>query len=212
MVEVIPSILTNDPHELKEMIAMSEGVCSKAHIDIIDGDFAKNRTISPDILAEVETPLLLDFHLMTKEPVDWVEKCVRGMANRVIGQIEKMSDQFEFISKVNSLGIGVGLAVDLETPLERIESSLLSTLDVIVVMSVRAGFGGQIFNRSALVKVAKLDEIRRQEGFRYRICVDGGVTPDVTRELISRGVNEVSVGRRLFVGEISSNMQKFQKI
>ena len=88
MIEIIPSILTNDPEEAREMIARCEGVVDRISIDIIDGKFAGNKTINPGMLSDLDTGLKIDYHLMVAEPVNWVERCLRGQADRVIAQIE----------------------------------------------------------------------------------------------------------------------------
>src|SRR5436190_2447702 len=100
MVDVIPAILTNNVNEAIEKIGKCEDVCPRAQIDIIDGVFADNKTIDPSALSEVETFVGLDFHLMVKEPVNWVEKAANVGADRIIGQIEMMTSQNEFIEKV----------------------------------------------------------------------------------------------------------------
>jgi len=107
-VEIIPAILTSDPQELKQLINEAEGVVEGVQIDILDGQFAKNKTIDPSIFQTIETNLYLDFHLMTKEPVDWIEKSTRVSAKRIIGQVEMMENQMEFIEKVIETGTLVG--------------------------------------------------------------------------------------------------------
>jgi pentose-5-phosphate-3-epimerase len=88
MVEIVPAILTNDPSELRRLVALCEGVVDRVSIDIIDGKFAANKTIDPSALSEIETSLKIDFQLMVEEPVNWVERCVRGGADRIIGHVE----------------------------------------------------------------------------------------------------------------------------
>src|SRR3990172_6389776 len=160
MIEMIPSILTSDPEEARELIARCEGLVDRISIDIIDGKYASNKTIDPSVFEKIDTSLLLDFQLMVDEPVNWVERCVRGQADRIIGHVEKMSDQIEFVGKVQESGLYVGLALDLDTPVSEIDPVILTNLDVILVMSVKAGFGGQKFDRRALQKIKELDEIR----------------------------------------------------
>src|SRR3989344_6039593 len=99
MIEIIPSILTNDPSEARELLTRCEGVVNRVSIDIIDGKFANNKTIEPDLFFDIDTNLKLDFQLMVEEPVNWIERCVRGQADRIIGHVEKMKDQLEFVGK-----------------------------------------------------------------------------------------------------------------
>lgn len=211
MLEIIPSILTNDPKELENLLGMCEGVVERVHIDIIDGKFANNRTIDPSVLDDTDTSLLLDYHLMVQEPVNWVEKCVRAMADRVIAQIEKMSDQVEFVGKVQEVGAKVGLGIDLDTAVSKLDSVILNNLDVVLVMSVKAGFGGQPFDKKAIDKIRKLDEIRVRDDTPFRICDDGGITLESIDDAHYTGADEVAIGRGLFKGSLSENLKKYQR-
>jgi len=211
MIEIIPSILTNDPDELRELLARCEGVVDRVSIDIIDGKFADNKTVEPDILFDIDTGLKIDYQLMVVEPVNWVEKCVRGQADRIIGHIEKMESQVDFVGKVQEVGASVGLALDLPTPVTKFDSTILTNLDVVLVMSVAAGFGGQEFDKNALDKINLLDEIRSRDNSPYKIQDDGGVTLSKVDDVHFTGADEVSIGRRLFDGYLESNIKKFQE-
>jgi ribulose-phosphate 3-epimerase len=211
MVQIIPAILTNDIREIEEKLKRAEGIVERVQIDIIDGQFVENRTIDPSALEKIETDLDLDFHLMTKEPIDWVERAVRGGADRVIGQIEQMSDQLAFVGKVQEVGLSVGLAIDLETPVSAFDPTILNNLDVVLIMAVKAGFGGQEFNLKALEKIKKLDEIRVRDDSPFRICVDGGETLETIDDTHLAGADEVVVGKSLFKGDLAVNIRNFVK-
>lgn len=212
MLEIVSSILTNSVGEARELISRCEGVLKRTSVDIIDGKFADNKTITPDQLLGVDSDLSIDYHLMVIEPVNWIERCVRGQADRIIGQIEHMSDQAEFVGKVQEVGIQVGLAIDLDTPVTSIDPVILTNLDVVLVMSVRAGFGGQKFQELAIEKVKELDEIRQKDKTPFKIHVDGGVNFDNINKIANAGVDEISIGRLLFKGGVSENVKKFQKM
>ena len=211
MVKIIPAVLTASPDELRRLIAQAEEVSDRIQIDIVDGQFAANKTIDPSILEEIDTNLKIDFHLMTKEPIDWIERCVRGMADRIIGQIEMMKSQIEFVGKVQGVGASAGLAVNIDTPIEKLDPSILNDLDVVLVMSVQAGFAGQEFDRRALDKIKRLDGIRERDDTAFKICDDGGITFDNIRKAEIRGVDEVIIGKRLFEGDIKANIENFMK-
>ncbi len=211
MVEIIPAILTNDIREIEEKLSRAEGIVKRIQIDIVDGQFAANRTIDPSFLGNIETDLSLDFHLMTKEPADWVERAVRGGADRIIGQIEQMTNQVEFVGKVAQVGLSVGLAIDLATPVSALDPTILTNLDVVLVMAVKAGFGGQKFDERALNKIKQLDELRIRDDTPFRICVDGGETEDVIDETHFAGADEVAIGSRIFDGDLAENIRRFQK-
>lgn len=212
MIEIIPAILTSDPDEFRDLFTKVEKAPGKrVQIDIIDGAFTDNITVEPDLLYDVETKLLIDYHLMVEEPIDWVDRCARGYADRIIGQIEKMSSQVEFVGKVQEVGAQVGLAIDLDTPISKLDSTVLNNLDVVLVMSVAAGFGGQKFDDRALTKIDQLDEIRSRDDTPFRICDDGGITLDNIDDVRRLGVNEVSIGKKLIEGDIVRNYLDFKK-
>jgi len=122
---IIPAVFTNNPEELKEKLLLCEDKVERVQIDIDDGEFLGNKTIIPDILIGFETPLFLDFHLMVKEPFSWVEKCAQAGAERIIGQVEVMTSQMEFVAKVQEVGLKVGLALDIKTPVEALDRTVL---------------------------------------------------------------------------------------
>lgn len=209
MLKIVPSILTNDPDEAKQLIKRCEGVVDRVSIDIIDGKFVNNKTIDPLVLMDLETNIKIDFQLMVVEPINWVEKCVRAGADRIIGHVEKMASQIEFLEKVTSLGISTGLALDLPTSVSTLDPSITSDLDVVLVMSVRAGFKGQEFDPSVLPKIVELDKIRSKDNNPFKIHVDGGVTVGVVNDIKKAGADEASVGLRIFEGDLKSNIETF---
>jgi len=209
MVEIIPAILTSNPAEAKELIEKAEGKVGRVQIDIIDGVFANNKTIDPITIQEVDSKIQFDFHLMVKEPVKWVEKCVRAGGDRIIGQIEMMENQAEFIDKVLSTEAKAGLAVDLDTPVMDLKQDYLKEVSVILLMSVKAGFGGQAFNDKVLKKIDELSEIRKRDKMKFKICVDGGVSIDNIEIIRKHHVDEVSIGRRIFEESLEENIKKY---
>ena len=211
MLEIIPSVLTSSLKELEDMLAQAEGVVERVQIDIVDGQFAKNKTIDPSSLAEIETNLKLDFHLMVKEPINWVEKCAGSGADRIIGQIEMMRDQIDFVAKVQEVGASVGLAIDIDTPASELDPVILTSLDVVLVMSVPAGFGGQKFDERALDKIKRLGEIRKKGKTPFKIMDDGGITLGKIDDTRRVGVDEVVIGQRVFQGDIAQNIERFRK-
>lgn len=212
MVEVIPSLLTNDIREVETKLQELERIVSRVQIDIVDGQFFSNKTIDPSAVEYIETDLLFDFHLMTKEPIDWVERCVRGGGDRIIGQVEKMSDQLEFIGKVQETGLEIGLALDIETPISSLSEEALASIDVILVMGYPAGVGGQAFNEKALKKVRELNKLRKEKNLNFKICLDGGVNLDNIRKIVEAGTDEVAVGKSLFSGNLEANINKLKNV
>jgi ribulose-phosphate 3-epimerase len=123
-----------------------------------------------------------------------------------------MGSQTEFVERVQGEGLRVGVGIDLDTPVNKVEQSLFGLVDVILVMSVKAGFGGQEFDKSALSKIEELVNIRTEQKSAFRICVDGGVKEEVMKEVSLAGADEVSIGRRLFQGDIAANIKRLKEL
>ena len=208
---IIPAILTDNPSELRDLLSKAAQVVRRVQIDINDGSFLGEKTIYPEALVGLETDLLLDFHLMVKEPSNWVEKSAMGGAERIIGQVELMSDQKDFVSKVQEAGPKVGLALDIKTPVSVLDRSILEDVDLVLLMGYQAGRGGQHFDDSVLPKISELIEIRKHDATPFTICVDGGVWTDNILKLDQLGVDEVAVGRRLFKGDIKDNINLLEE-
>lgn len=214
MIDIIPSILTDNLGDfetrlrrIEEAVDVNGAAISKIQIDVIDGVFVDNKTLDPSILGQIDTDLGLDFHLIVKEPVNWIEKCANAGADRIIGQIEMMKSQVEFVEKVQETGLYVGLAIDLDTPVAKLDPVILTNVDVVLVMAVKAGWGGQEFNPSVLGKIKALDEIRVRDSTPFKICVDGGETGSTINETHFAGADEVVIGKKLFAGDIAANVK-----
>lgn len=206
--KIIPGPLSNSEEELLKFISLAEGVVKRIQIDVVDGVFAQNKTIDPSFLKDIKSDLEFDFHLMVDAPINWIEKCREGGNNRIIGQIEMMQDQNQFVEKVLEKGFKAGLAVDLATPVEKLDQSLFGRLDVVLLMSVEAGFGGQEFNLTVWDKVEIIEKIRRESHFNFKICLDGGVTAELIQDMVKAGVDEAVIGKRLFEGDLKMNIKK----
>jgi len=201
---IIPAILTNDPNIARELLEKVEAAAvDRVQIDVIDGKFSNNKTVDPILFRDVDARLLLDYQLMVVDPINWVEKCIHAGADRIIGHVEKMSDQLEFVAKAQSVGARVGLGLDLTTPIESIDEEVVKDLDVVLVMSVPAGFGGQKFDPKVLDKIKKLADIREKDHTPFKICVDGGITKDNIQDLENAGADEVSIGAKRFFEQFS---------
>lgn len=218
MIEIIPAILTNNATELldyvkkiQDSVDVNLANIKRIQIDVLDGQFADNKTVDPSLLSDMDTNLSLDFHLMVKEPIHWIEKSANAGADRIIAQIEMMSSQIEFVKRVQETGLYVGLALDLDTPISKLDPVVLTNLDVVLLMAVKAGWGGQEFNSKVLSKIKELDEIRVRDKTPFKICVDGGETENTIYKTHYEGADEVAIGRRIIDGNISENIRLFQE-
>lgn len=171
MFEIIPSpgTVDKDFEAIEKKLLAVKGIARSIHIDVIDGKFAKNTTFSdPTPFAKYARDFVFEVHLMVHEPINYLKPFADAGFQRFIGQIEKMSDQAEFIAQAQLLG-DAGLAIDLHTGVSAIKVPL-DNLDAILVMGVQAGFSGQTFNDDALVKIEDL-----KEKTDAPIEVDGGI-------------------------------------
>lgn len=214
--KVIPSILTDDIETAVQIatLAHENGNCEVVQIDIIDGEYVENTTLYPSEIADINFgELKVDFHLMTIEPIDFVREISESKNNRdgfdvryVIGQVEKMSSQYQFIDEVKRGGMKAGLSLDLYTPVSAIDEQSFDDIKVVQVMGVSAGFGGQDFNNHAFETIKKLQEkiAKLNKKNDIEIIVDGGVTLEIAQKLNDMGIENIVVGSRL-LGRVSSD-------
>lgn len=208
--EIIPTILTKDFFEFQEKIKKIEGIVSWVQIDVIDGVFANNKTVNLDLIKEFDHSLRLDVHLMVKEPVDWVGKSRMILADRVVGQVEMMTDIGNFIQEVVSSGAEVGLALDLQTPIEKIPDDIFPNLDLVLLMAVKAGFGGQEFNPKVFPKIKKVKQI---VGDLVEIGIDGGLDEKNIVECKKMGASIFYVGKTFWeAGDLGRRYEELNRL
>jgi ribulose-phosphate 3-epimerase len=216
--EIIPAINTSDPKEaldllskLGEIILPNGKPLENVQIDVNDGTFENIKTIAPEVIADADTKLRIDYHLMVGNPTPWVERCIRCQAERIIGQVEKIPDQLEFVEKATQAGISIGFALDIDTPIERIDESLLTSIDVILLMTYPAGAGGKKLEEKVFEKIERLIKIKNQDMTPFKICLDGGITLDNIKRVRLAGVDEVAITKRVLEGDIEENLESFYK-
>lgn len=198
---IIPGILESSVPAIQEKVNRLKGLVESVHIDVIDGMFADNVTPDPVDLLDVDFgDLAVDLHLMVEEPINMID----GLATlreqvpslRLLVQIERMSNQREFIRESKKVQCDVGFALDLYTPISSIESELIEQLDCILIMSVKAGFSGQHFNHELATN--KIQELRHA-GFNGDVIMDGGEDPVHIR--LSKAAGATSFAVTSFVWE-----------
>lgn len=188
--QIIPAILTSDVQELNSLLRRikENKKFERAQIDFVDGEYAANKTFKPmeaDLIPFL--PLKFDAHLMVTENniVEWSLMAGKFGFDRVIAQMESISHPEEFS----------GLALDVHSPVGAIEKYLIR-LEVVVVMAVEPGQGGQEFDGRTIKKISDLSNLRNLSNLKYKICVDGGVEKKHLPILKSVGVDEVAVGAK----------------
>jgi ribulose-phosphate 3-epimerase len=172
-----PSLLAGDHAALAESAAVVEGLnLSWLHIDIMDGHFVPNLTFGPQTVAALRprSNLFFDTHLMLDEPHRYVEPFARAGANLISIHIEPAYDHAGTLAHIRALGCQCGIVLNPDTPASTIEH-LLDRVDLVLVMTVQPGFGGQSFRHDTLPKLTQIDGWRRDRGHSFRLEVDGGV-------------------------------------
>lgn len=200
-----PSILTGSIEEAQQQAVWisSYPKIRTVQVDIIDGLFADNLTITPiDMTAIDFGELSIDLHLLTEEPLDYVFEALpfkeQLTFRSMIAQVERMSSQSHFVDTVKKNEWQVGLSLDLYTPFEAIDEESWNEVDIIQLMAIEAGFQGKSFNESVLDKIAKLQEIRKQLDRDFEIIIDGGVKTKTIEKLQAAEVDSVVVGSDLW--------------
>lgn len=189
---IIPAILETNWEEIEKKLEICREFSKVIHIDFIDGKFTNNKTfLEFEPFKKYSDHFILEAHLMTEDLVNYLDLLYASGFKRFLGHIEKMSDQVEFVAKGESLG-AVGLAIDIETPVENIKVPL-DDLDQILLMSVMAGASGRSFDQRVLQKIKKL----KDKGFN-NIELDGGINTQTLPISKQAGANSFCVTSFLF--------------
>lgn len=170
MVTIVPTILAKDSQEFEERLHKVWGITKRVQVDIMDGRLVENKTVEPEVISEIDTIVEFDAHLMVEKPEEWVERCVASGFSGVYGQVEKMKDPVKFIADAQFAGLRVGLAYDIETPIEGLEK-YIDDLDGVLLLSVPMGASGQKFEEKVLEKIKQVRKISKT----VKIIVDGGM-------------------------------------
>lgn len=190
---IVPAVLTDKPDELKRMIIQSEGFCDLVQIDIMDGTFVPSKSISAGDLAKIKTRLKLEIHLMVEEPGKYLEPFKRAGAERIVFHYESKEDPAGIISKIRSLGMEAGIAINPETPVSKVEG-YFKDIDLLLFLSVNPGFYGSKFIPEVCDKARALKE---RKG-RPIIAMDGGLKTDNILMIKEAGVDLACVGSGIF--------------
>ena len=196
-VEVVPSILSADFARLADEIAVVESAgVNMVHLDVMDGHFVPNITIGPPVIAKLRkySRLVFDAHLMISEPSKYADAFAQAGANHITFHIETANQPLKLIDKLHDLGCSAGICLNPETPVEAI-GSVGPLCDMVLVMTVRPGFGGQEFMPEAAKKISRVRDI---VGPDIRIEVDGGIDPKTTPIVVSYGADTLVAGNAIF--------------
>jgi ribulose-phosphate 3-epimerase len=196
-IEIAPSILSADFSQLADEIAQVEkaGV-SILHLDVMDGHFVPNITIGPVVISKIRkcSNLFFDSHLMISEPEKYADAFIKAGVDNITFHIEVVPNPTDFIKKLHDAGVCASLCLNPETPVSAIEK-YATLADMILVMTVHPGFGGQSFIHDAAQKIKR---IRQIVGPDIRIEVDGGIDATTTPIVTQLGANVLVAGNAIF--------------
>lgn len=200
MVKIAPSILSADFANLAQAVQVVEQAGAEyLHIDVMDGHFVPNITIGPLIVKALRprSNMFFDVHLMIEQPDRYISDFVKAGADLVCVHAEACTHLHRCVSQVKELGAKVGVALNPHTPLNIIEY-ILPMLDLVLLMTVNPGFGGQKFIPEVLPKIKRLSQIIKEQGLATEIEVDGGINTETATLVTGAGANVLVAGSAIF--------------
>tara|TARA_X000000368_G_scaffold302818_1_gene241322 strand:+ start:194 stop:853 length:660 start_codon:yes stop_codon:yes gene_type:complete len=210
-IQISPSILSADFSQLgNEIKRLEEGGADMIHVDVMDGHFVPNLTIGPPVIKALRnyTNIPFDVHLMISPVHKYIKDYAEAGADIITIHPEATKNLEESIEHIKSLKKKVGVSLNPDTKIEVIEK-ILSKVDLILIMSVHPGFGGQKFMPNVLNKIEKLKEKKEQQNLNFDIEIDGGINFDNYKSAINAGANILVSGTTIFKsnnGDIKKNI------
>lgn len=206
MIQIIPAILDKTPEDFGKHIAQLKHSGSFqegwVHIDLTDNAFVQNQTISIDTVIRNPTSLKKEAHLMVVHPLAWLDKLNEAGFKRVFLHLESKDDILECINRIKELGMEAGIAINIDTPIEKLEP-FKDKIDIILMMSVVPGFQGQPFLPEALTKIKLLKE----KNWPIKIAIDGAISAINVKQIVDAGVDQLIIGSYLLNGDLDENLE-----
>ena len=215
MKQLAPSILSADFSRLGECVCQIEKAGADIiHVDVMDGHFVPNISFGAAVMKSLcgKTGMPFDVHLMIEDPDRYLEDFITDNTEYITVHAEACVHLHRTIQHIKSSGAKAGVAVNPATPLSAVEC-VLEDVDMILIMSVNPGFGGQKFISSVLPKIRNLDELRRENNLDFTIEIDGGINPYNVKTVTDAGVDIVVAGSSVFgAADIEARVKEFREI
>lgn len=214
MIKLAPSILSADFARLLEDVKkVEEAGCEYLHIDVMDGHFVPNITLGPSLVKSLrkDVNMVFDAHLMIENPDQYIKDFVDAGCDLIVVHQEACIHLHRTIQNIKSHGIKAGVALNPATPIETIKH-VLSDVDMVLIMTVNPGFGGQSFIEGMIPKIKELKGIIDDQNLKVDIQVDGGIKPENVNKVVEAGANVIVAGSAIFnSNNISETVQLFRK-
>ncbi|TFI87584.1 ribulose-phosphate 3-epimerase [Carnobacterium divergens] len=201
--KISPSILSADFANLERDIRIvEEGGADYIHVDVMDGHFVPNITLGPNIVLAIRpvTKLPLDCHLMIENPEKYIEDFAKAGADIITVHVESTPHIHRAIQMIKNAGVRAGVVLNPGTPVAAVEY-VLSECDMVLVMTVNPGFGGQSFIPETLKKIEKLKQLKEANHYHYEIEVDGGIVPETAKQCKQAGADVFVAGSYVYNAE-----------
>jgi len=209
-----PSILAADFSRLGEEVKkVGDAGAQYIHLDVMDGAFVPNISFGIPVIEAIRkvSDRIFDAHLMVEDPDRYVEAFVRCGADIITVHAEATRHLHRTLEHISSLGVKAGVALNPATPVS-VLAHVLDNVDMILIMSVNPGFGGQKFIPQCLEKIRELKCFLKERGKEIDIQVDGGITLDNLAEILDAGANIIVAGSSVYRGDTEKNVRNFLKI
>ena len=200
MIKLAPSILSADFARLLEEVKKVENAgCEYLHIDVMDGHFVPNITLGPAIVKSLrkDIKMVFDAHLMMENPDQYIKEFVDAGCDLIVVHQEACKHLHRTIQNIKSYGIKAGVALNPATPIETVKH-VLEEVDMVLIMTVNPGFGGQSFIEGMIPKIKQLKSLIDEKGLNVDIQVDGGIKPDNVDKVVKAGANIIVAGSAIF--------------
>ena len=207
MMILAPSLLAADFKNLdRELTLIQENGAEYLHFDVMDGMFVPSISFGMPVLQSIKpiTKIVCDAHLMVQEPIRYVEAFAKAGADLITVHVEACEDIHATIAKIKECGCKVGVSICPETPVSAVED-LLDKIDMVLIMSVHPGFGGQKFIPESLEKIAAVRAMINEKGLNVDVQVDGGIYTHNVEDVVKAGANIIVAGSAVFNGDVAQN-------